>query len=46
MPGFGALIATVLVDVPQSFLFDVDVTGTLGMLIGAVAVRRPLAAGT
>lgn len=32
MLGFGALIATVLVDVPQSFLFDVDVTGNLGPL--------------
>lgn len=32
MLGFGALIATVLVDVPQSFLFDVDVDGNLGPL--------------
>ena len=29
---FGALVATVLVDVPQSALFDVDVPGNLGTL--------------
>jgi uncharacterized membrane protein YjjP (DUF1212 family) len=30
MLGFGALVATVLVGVPQSALFDVDVSGNLG----------------
>lgn len=30
MLGFGALVATVLVDVPQTALFDVDVPGNLG----------------
>lgn len=33
MLGFGALVATVLVHVPQSFLFDVNVPGNLGPLL-------------
>ena len=32
MVSFGALVATVLVRVPQSSLFDVTVTGNLGTL--------------